>query len=240
MLWPGVQYTSGQWFDIGRITRAAHAAGALAGFDLAHAAGNVPLALHADGPDFATWCTYKYLNGGPGAVAGAFVHERHHARADLPRLHGWWGADPATRFLMGPEFVPAHGADAWQVSNPPILAMVTVRLSLELFHEAGMHRLREKSVALTAFLETQIQREVDDIIEVITPADPARRGSQLSLRVREGRERGRDLFRYLEGHGVMVDWREPDIIRAAPVPLYNRFEDCWGLVRHIRQWRDAA
>jgi len=240
VLWPGVHYVSGQWFDLARITRAAHGAGALAGFDLAHAAGNVPLALHEDGPDFATWCSYKYLNSGAGAVAGAFVHERHHGRDDLPRLHGWWGADPRTRFRMGPEFIPAPGADAWQLSNPPILAMAPVRVALELLVEAGMGRLRAKSVALTAYLEETLRRDVDDIIEIITPAERGRRGCQLSLCVRGGREQGRALFGFLEDHGVVTDWREPDVIRVAPVPLYNRFEDCWGLVRNIRAWGDGA
>ena len=236
VLWPGVHYASGQWFDLARITRAAHQHGAMAGFDLAHSAGNVPLNLHEDGPDFAAWCSYKYLNSGAGAVAGCFVHERHHGRTDLPRFHGWWGSDPKTRFRMGPEFVPAAGADAWQLSNPPILAMAPVRVSLEIFHQAGMDRLRAKSIALTACLESLIQARLDDQVEIITPADPQRRGCQLSLRIRAGRAGGRALFEYLEANGVITDWREPDVIRVAPVPLYNSFQDCWDFVERIESW----
>lgn len=237
VLWPGVHYASGQRFDLARISRAARAAGAHVGFDLAHSIGNVPLALHDDGPDFAAWCSYKYLNAGPGAVAGCFVHERHHGRDDLPRLHGWWGTDPDTRFAMRPDFSPAPGAAAWQVSNPPILAMAPLRVSLELFAEAGMERLRRKSVALTGYLEASIRERLEDLIEIVTPADPERRGCQLSLRVRAGRDAGRDLFRFLEIEGVLADWREPDVVRVAPVPLYNAYEDCWSLVERIAEWR---
>jgi kynureninase len=233
ILWPGLHYASGQWFDIGRITRAAHAAGARAGFDLAHAIGNVPLNLHDDGPDFAAWCTYKYLNGGPGAIAGAFVHERHFGRSDLPRLNGWWGVDLERRFLMEREFHPAPGADAWQLSTPPTLAMAPLRASLELFEQAGMPALRHKSVALTGLLERLIREQADELLEILTPADPGRRGCQLSLRVRDGREAGRALFEKLLAAGVIGDWREPDIIRVAPTPLYNRFEDCWKFVGHV-------
>lgn len=233
VLWPGVHYASGQLFDLDRISAAARACGAHVGFDLAHAVGNVPLALHDSGADFAVWCSYKYLNAGAGAVAGCFVHERHHGRSALPRLHGWWGADPAVRFKMGPEFVPAKGVDAWQLSNPPILAMAPVRASLEVFAEAGMQRLRQKSVAMTAWLERLIQQHLHAFLEIITPANPQRRGCQLSLRVRAGREAGRKLFLYLEQRGVITDWREPDVIRVAPVPLYNSFEDCAGLVQAI-------
>jgi len=239
VLWPGVHYATGQRFDLARIARAARSAGASVGFDLAHAIGNLPLSLHDDGADFATWCSYKYLNGGPGAVAGAFVHERHHGRNDLARLHGWWGTDPATRFRMGPDFHPAAGADAWQLSNPPILGLAPVRVSLELFAEAGMDRLRAKSVALTGFLAEALLTEVGDIVDVVTPADPERRGCQLSLRIRSGREAGRALFEKLEDVGVVTDWREPDIIRVAPVPLYNRYADAWRLVEQILAWRDS-
>jgi kynureninase len=240
VLWPGVHYATGQRFDLARITRAARTAGAAVGFDLAHAIGNLPLNLHDDGADFATWCSYKYLNGGPGAVAGAFVHERHHGRDDLPRLHGWWGADPHTRFRMGPHFEPAPGADAWQLSNPPILALAPVRVSLDMFAEAGLDCLRTKSVAMTGFLAEALHSEVGDLMDIVTPADPERRGCQLSLRIRTGREDGRALFEYLEAHGVITDWREPDVIRVAPVPLYNRFTDCWRLVESIRDWRAAT
>jgi kynureninase len=240
VLWPGVHYATGQAFDLARIAGAAHAAGAMLGFDLAHAIGNLPLRLHDTGADFATWCSYKYLNGGPGAVAGAYVHERHHGRDDLPRLHGWWGADPSTRFRMGPEFIPAAGADAWQLSNPPILGLAPVRVSLELFHEAGMPALRAKSLQLTAFLADALSACVGDFVDLITPAEPHRRGCQLSLRIRAGRERGRALFEHLEAVGVVTDWREPDIIRVAPVPLYNRFADCWRLVQEIVNWRSHS
>ncbi|MDX1380936.1 MAG: kynureninase [Xanthomonadales bacterium] len=230
VLWPGVHYATGQAFDLARIAKAARAAGAAVGFDLAHAAGNLPLALHDSGCDFATWCSYKYLNSGAGAVAGAFVHERHHGRDDLPRLHGWWGHDKETRFLMGPEFVPAPGVDAWQLSNPPIYAMVPLRVSLQLFDEAGMATLREKSLALTGYFRALVRARLHDRLQVITPAEPDRHGCQLSLRVRAGRDAGRALFEGLTGSGVITDWREPDIIRAAPVPLYNRYEDCWRFV----------
>ncbi len=236
ILWPGVQYATGQVFDLGRIARAARSAGAAVGFDLAHSAGNVPLSLHDSGCDFAAWCSYKYLNAGAGAVAGCFVHERHSQRTDLPRFHGWWGHDQETRFQMGHDFVPAPGADAWQLSNPPIMAMAPLRVSLAEFEQAGMDRLREKSIRLTGYLSDLITAELGDVLEIVTPLEESRRGCQLSLRVRSGHEQGRDLFRYLENHGVITDWREPDIIRAAPVPLYNRFEDCWDFVDHVLRW----
>ncbi len=225
VLWPGVHYATGQRFDIRRITRAAHAAGAMAGFDLAHAIGNVPLALHEDGADFAAWCSYKYLNGGPGAVAGCFVHERH-LGADLPRLQGWWGVDPEARFLMKPDFQPAPGADAWQLSNPPILAMAPLCAALQSFEAAGMHRLRNKSRQLTGYLESLVQQRLDGVFEILTPAESERRGCQLSLRVHGGRDAGRKLFKRLLRAGVVSDWREPDVIRVTPVPIYNSFRDC--------------
>jgi kynureninase len=239
VLWPGVQYATGQVFDLKRITEAAHNAGAKVGFDLAHSAGNVPLALHDSGCDFAAWCSYKYLNSGAGAVAGCFIHERHSARTDLPRFHGWWGHDQDTRFRMGHDFVPAAGADAWQLSNPPILAMAPLRVSLAEFERAGMDNLRRKSLTLTGYLAELIKTELDDVLEIITPLEESRRGCQLSLRVRAGHEKGRALFHYLETHGVITDWREPDVIRAAPVPLYNRFEDCRGLVDRVLNWNQS-
>ncbi len=238
VLWPGVQYRTGQAFDLKEITRLAHARGCTVGFDLAHAAGNLRLALHDSGCDFAAWCSYKYLNSGPGAVAGAFVHERH-ARADLPRFAGWWGHDQATRFRMGPEFVPTPGADGWQLSNPPILALAPLRVSLDLFAEAGMDRLRAKSEKLTAFLERRVRAELDGTLQIVTPAEPARRGCQLSLRVAGGRARGRALFEHLESTGIVGDWREPDVIRISPVPLYNRFVDVERFVGAVRAWRDG-
>ncbi|MDY0023056.1 kynureninase, partial [Arenimonas caeni] len=235
VLWPGVQYRTGQAFDLAAITRLAHARGCVVGFDLAHAAGNLPLALHDSGADFAAWCSYKYLNAGPGAVSGAFVHERH-ARTDRPRFAGWWGHDQATRFRMGPEFVPTPGADGWQLSNPPILALAPLRVSLELFAQAGLPALREKSEKLTAYLEAQVLARLPDVLEIVTPTEPERRGCQLSLRVRGGRDQGRALFEYLESQGIVGDWREPDVIRISPVPLYNRFEDISRFVAAVEAW----
>ena len=238
VLWPGVQYRTGQAFDLEAITRVAHARGCVVGFDLAHAAGNLPLALHDSGADFAAWCHYKYVNAGPGAVAGAFVHERH-ARTDRPRFAGWWGHDQATRFRMGPQFVPTPGADGWQLSNPPILALAPVRVSLELFAEAGMDRLRAKSLQLTGYLERRVREELADTLQIVTPREPERRGCQLSLRVAGGREHGRALFEFLESRGVVGDWREPDVIRISPVPLYNRFADVDRFVDETRAWREG-
>ena len=238
VLWPGVQYRTGQAFDLEAITRLAHARGCVVGFDLAHAAGNLPLALHDSRADFAAWCHYKYVNAGPGAVAGAFVHERH-ARTGRPRFAGWWGHDQATRFRMGPEFVPTPGADGWQLSNPPILALAPVRVSLELFAEAGMDRLRAKSLQLTGYLERRVREELADTLQIVTPREPERRGCQLSLRVAGGREHGRALFEFLESRGVVGDWREPDVIRISPVPLYNRFADVDRFVDEARAWREG-
>ena len=239
VLWPGVQYRTGQAFDLGEITRLAHARGCTVGFDLAHAAGNLPLQLHDSGADFAAWCSYKYLNSGPGAVAGAFVHERH-ARADLPRFAGWWGHDQATRFRMGPEFHPAPGAEGWQLSNPPILALAPLRVSLDLFTEAGMDRLRERSERLTGYLEALIKRDCADVLQVVTPAEPARRGCQLSLRVAGGRERGRALFDFLAARGIIGDWREPDVIRISPAPLYNSHADIRRFAAAVVGWREGG
>jgi len=225
VLWPAVQYRTGQSFDLARIARAAHAAGSLAGFDLAHAIGNVPLSLHADAADFAVWCSYKYLNAGPGAIGGAFVHERHLAGGAVPRLAGWWGHAPATRFTLSGEFAPAAGAAAFAISNPPIFSSAPLRASLPLFSAAGLPALRAKSVALTGYLEALVTDLAGERLCVITPADPAQRGCQLSLRLRSGSEQGRRAFEALAAQGVICDWREPDIIRLAPVPLYNRYED---------------
>ncbi len=236
VLWPGVQYRTGQAFDLAEIARLAHAQGAVAGFDLAHAVGNLPLRLHDDGADFAVWCHYKYLNSGPGAVAGCFVHARHH-RADLPRLAGWWGHDPATRFQMAAGFVPAAGADGWQLSNPPVLALAPLRASLDQFDRAGMAALRAKSESLTGFLEQLIRERLSDVLQIVTPADPRQRGCQLSLRVAGGRAQGRALFDYLRDTGILGDWREPDVIRISPVPLYNRHADVLRFVEEVEHWR---
>lgn len=232
---PGVQYLSGQSFDLATITRHAQAKGCIVGFDLAHAVGNVELNLHDSGCDFAVWCSYKYLNCGPGAVAGAFVHERH-AHTDRPRFAGWWGHDKHTRFEMGPQFRPTPGADGWQLSNPPILALAPLRISLQLFRRAGRERLRAKSLALTGYLEWLIRTRLAQTLDILTPADPAQRGCQLSLRVKGPRETGRALFEHLQADAIVVDWREPDVIRAAPTPLYNRHVDCLRLVDSVARW----
>lgn len=238
VLLPGVQYRSGQAFDLQAITALGHRHGCIVGFDLAHAVGNLPLQLHDSGADFAIWCSYKYLNAGPGAVGGAFVHARH-AHAELPRFAGWWGHDQATRFQMGPSFQPTPGADGWQLSNPPILALAPLRASLEIFHRAGMARLRAKSEQLTGYLEWLVNTLLADTLEIVTPAEPARRGAQLSIRVQGGRARGRALFEYLMAHGVIGDWREPDVIRISPAPLYNRHADCLAFAQAVQAWRDA-
>ncbi len=218
----GVNYYTGQAFDMQAISEAGHKKGCVVGFDLAHAAGNIELRLHDWDVDFAAWCSYKYLNAGPGAIAGAFVHERHSQNFDLPRFAGWWGHDKETRFLMGPEFRPIAGAEGWQLSNPPIFQLAALRASLEIFDEAGMHALREKSENLTGYLEHLLGTIQDDRISLITPADPKDRGCQLSIRVRDA---DKTLFDSITQRGVIADWREPDVIRVAPVPLYNSFKD---------------
>jgi kynureninase len=240
VLWPGVQYRSGQAFDVGRLTRAAHRAGCLIGFDLAHAIGNVPLMLHDDGADFAIWCGYKYLNGGPGAIGGAFVHQRHADRTDLRRLAGWWGHDVASRFAMNASFVPARGAAAWAVSNPPILSCAPLLASLPLFQEAGLRALQDKARALTGYAAYLLREQCANDISVVTPQDPLQRGSQLSLRIKGGTAVGLAVFESLNARGVVCDWREPDIIRIAPVPLYNRFEDVWQFVQRLRAAIDTC
>jgi kynureninase len=221
----GVNYYSGQFYDLDAITKAAHAQGCVVGFDLAHAAGNLPLYLHNTGCDFAVWCTYKYLNSGPGSLAGCFVHERHAHRA-LPRFEGWWGHNKQTRFKMGPVFEPIGGAESWQLSNPPVLSMAAIRASLDIFAEAGMERLRQKSVLLTGYLEWLLRQLPGNGVEIITPKDPAQRGCQLSLRVAQN---GKQVHGKLMTAGIITDWREPDVIRVAPVPLYNSFEEMWRL-----------
>ncbi len=218
----GVNYYTGQAFDMKTIADAGHKAGAMVGFDLAHAAGNLELKMHDWDVDFACWCSYKYLNAGPGAVAGAFAHERHSTSFDLPRFAGWWGHNKETRFLMGPDFNPLAGAEGWQISNPPILQMAALRASLEIFDEAGMSALKEKSKKLTGHLESLIDDLGDERISIVTPSDPDQRGCQLSIRVKGG---DKSLHDRLTSKGVFADWREPDVIRVAPVPLYNSFGD---------------
>ena len=227
----GVNFYNGQLFDMDKITEAGHAVGAKVGFDLAHAAGNVQLKLHDWGPDFAAWCTYKYLNAGPGAVSGVFVHERHAENPDLPRFAGWWGTDPKIRFEMGPTFEPQPGAAGWQLSNAPILSMAALRASLEIFSEATMAALCEKSSKLTGYLLELMKQLPGDRYRIITPEEPHARGCQVSILVDEGAEELHDRLRDI---GVVCDYRRPDVIRVAPVPLYNTFEDVW------RFWRVRA
>jgi len=228
----GVNYFTGQYFDLARITATAHRMGCVVGWDLAHAAGNLPLSLHQWGVDFAVWCSYKYLNAGPGALAGCFVHQRHSASNDLPRFAGWWGNDPATRFRMHnqPEFVPVAGAEGWQISNPPILSSAPLKASLDIFDEVGMEALREKSLRLTGYLEFLIGRAPRDWFEIITPRDPAQRGCQLSMLVHD---HPRERFDALLKAGVVCDFREPNVIRVAPVPLYNTYLDVRRFARTV-------
>lgn len=223
----GVNYLTGELMDIPAITAAGRAAGAVVGWDLAHAVGNVPLALHEWGVDFAAWCSYKYLNSGPGALSGVFIHERHLGDPNVLRLEGWWSTDPATRFEMAPVSQPLPTADAWQISNPPILAMGPVRTSLEIFDKVGMVELRARSIRLTGYLESLLDEIIPSRpLTLVTPRDPERRGCQLSVRVSRGS--AADLARRLrDKHGVIADSREPDIIRLAPVPLYSTYHDCW-------------
>lgn len=229
----GVQYYSGQFFNIGAITHLAHEAGAYAGFDLAHAAGNVPLNLHHDGVDFAAWCSYKYLNSGPGNVSGVFVHERHGNNKNIPRYGGWWGQDEDTRFLMKKGFQPMPGADGWQLSNVNILSSAAHLASLALFEKAGMDRLRQKSLKLTSYLEFIINSFGEDMITIITPSNPEERGCQLSLIIKNGK--GKQVFDMITSDGVYVDWREPDVIRAAPVPMYNTFTDIFLFGEYLKK-----
>jgi kynureninase len=234
VLWPGVQFRTGQAFDLDRIARAARSVGSAVGFDLAHSVGNMPLALHDVGADFAAWCSYKYLNAGPGAIGGCFIHERHFGSSSLPRLSGWWGTDVKTRFQMRPEFRAAVGAAGWQVSNPSIFSAAPLLASLEIFQAAGIEKLREKSIALTGFLEFLLQ-PLSENIQIVTPRNPEARGAQLSLRILGPAARGPKIFEWLSAQGVICDWREPDIIRVAPVPLYNRFEEVYRLVELLHE-----
>jgi kynureninase len=230
----GVNFYTGQAFDMKAITAAAHEVGALAGFDLAHAAGNLYMQLHEWNVDFACWCSYKYLNSGPGSVAGAFVHQRH-LGTDLPRFAGWWGHDKKQRFKMDRVFKPMPTAEAWQVSNAPVFSMAVHRVALEQFDRAGIAELRKKSELLTAYLEfiiDEVARGTGEQLEIITPRDPAQRGCQLSV-VAHGH--GRRLFDGLTSRGVVADWREPNVIRMAPVPLYNTFEDVYRFGQILKE-----
>ncbi len=235
VLFAGVNFFTGQLFDIAKITAAAQQRGCTVGIDLAHAAGNVPLQLHDWKVDFAVWCSYKYLNSGPGAVAGVFVHERHATNPDLPRLAGWWGNDPATRFRMQlePDFIPVLSADSWQLSNPPILAMAPLRTSFAIFDEAGgMEVLRAKSLRLTGYLQFLLGEIGSERFTVITPPAPNDHGAQLSILVHE---HPKELFKKLEAAGVKTDFREPNVIRVAPTPLYNRFDEVWRFAKILAE-----
>ncbi len=224
-----VNYLTGEWLDMPAITAAGHEVGAMVGWDLAHAAGNVPMSLHDWDVDFATWCSYKYLNSGPGSLAGCFIHERHVRDTSLPRLAGWWGTRSDLRFRMDPHFDPPPTADAWQVSNPPIFAMAPVQVSLEMFDEVGMSVLRERSLRLTRYLRELLDEVAADLpagaMQVVTPEDPNRHGCQLSVRFTRDIHEIAALLRDLDG--VIADTRNPDIIRFAPVPLYSTYLDCW-------------
>ena len=230
----GVQYYTGQFFDLRAITTKAHDVGAIAGFDLAHAMGNVPVNLHDNNVDFAVWCSYKYMNSGPGGVSGIFVHERHSDNPDLPRFAGWWGHDESQRFQMRKGFIPMSGADGWQLSNVNILASAAHLASLEIFEEVGIEALRKKSIQLTGYLEYLLNELSFDKeqLELITPTDIEARGCQMSLLVNRN---GKAIFDKLTKAGVIADWREPNVIRIAPVPLYNTYEDVFDFVRILKE-----
>jgi kynureninase len=234
---PGVQYLTGQSLDLAPAIDAARRAGAPVGLDLAHAIGNTLLHLHDWNADFAVWCSYKYLNAGPGAVGGCFVHERH-ARRDLPRFAGWWGHDKRSRFEMGPQFKPIDGAEGWQISNPPVLSTAPLLASLDIFRRAGMERLREKSILLTAYLQRLVIGLLHGAVEIVTPQAAQERGCQLSLRLAMPAPEAKRCHERLTAAGVIGDWREPDVLRLAPAPLYNSYSDVFAaveaLVRAVR------
>jgi kynureninase len=226
----GVNYATGQAFDLPGITKAGRRKGCIVGFDLAHAAGNLCLHLHDWAPDFSVWCSYKYLNGGPGCIGGCFVHERHSQAWELSRFAGWWGHAEGIRFQMGPEFQPMRGAEGWQLSNPPILELAALRASMDVFHEVGMEPLRAKSELLTGYLEFLLDQNASAKFSLLTPRDPTRRGAQLSLRIPH---KGRSFCEALAGTGIVGDWREPDTFRVAPVPLYNSFQNVYRFAQRF-------
>ncbi len=234
VIFGGVQYYTGQFFDIKKITAAAHLAGAKAGFDLAHAIGNVPMSLHKDDVDFAVWCSYKYLNSGPGGIAGAFIHERHAESFDLPRFAGWWGHDEKERFQMKKGFKPMRGIDGWQLSNVPVFQNAAHLASLEIFQKASIKALRKKSMLLTGYLEFLLNEfdSQEKYLKIITPRNPAERGCQFSLYIHQN---GKKIFNAISKARVIADWREPDVIRVAPVPLYNTFEDVYRFVEILKK-----
>jgi len=230
VIFGGVQYYTGQFFNLRKITDAGHKAGAYVGFDLAHAIGNVPLSLHRDNVDFAVWCSYKYLNSGPGGIAGAFVHERHANNHSLHRFAGWWGHNEKERFQMKKGFEPMEGVDGWQLSNFPVVSGAVHLASLEIFQQAGIKNLRKKSITLTGYLEYLLMESdpKHEYFEILTPANPLERGCQLSLYMKQ---KGRKVFNALTRGGVIADWREPNVIRVAPVPLYTTFQDVFEFAR---------
>ncbi|MGB5944095.1 MAG: kynureninase [Leeuwenhoekiella sp.] len=225
-------YYTGQKYQIKKITELGHRHGAFVGFDLAHGVGNIDADLHENGPDFAVWCTYKYLNSGPGSLGGCFVHERHADDKDIPRFTGWWGHKMESRFNMRVGFDPIPGAEGWQLSNPPIMSMAPIRASLELFAEAKFKNIRAKSIKLTGYLEYLINEIKDDRIHILTPTNPEERGCQLSIQVKHA---DRSLFDGFMASGIICDWREPDVIRVAPAPLYNSFEDVYEMAVRLRE-----
>ena len=239
VVFSAVNYLTGEWMDMPAITDAGHEVGAIVGWDLAHAAGNVPMQLHEWGVDWAAWCSYKYLNSGPGGLAGAFIHERHARDTSLPRLAGWWGTSTDTRFRMDDTFDPPPTADAWQMSNPPIFSMTPVQVSLEIFDRVGMPALRERSLRLTAYLRSLLEELIAEspggAMSIVTPAEDARHGCQLSVRFQADIHHLAEILR--DEDGVIADTRNPDIIRFAPVPLYSSYLDCWraaeALKRHL-------
>ena len=227
----GVNYYTGQYFDLKRITDLGHKFGCKVGFDCAHGGGNVPLNLHDSGADFAIWCSYKYLNSGPGSLSGCFVHERHAYDKTLNRFTGWWSHNKETRFNMRHEFDVLPGAEGWQLSNPPILSLAAIRASLDIFNEVGMEALREKSIKLTGYFEYLMRLLGDDVVRIITSENPDERGCQLSIQVKNA---NKELHNKLTASGVITDWREPDVIRCAPVPLYNTFQDVYLMVERLK------
>jgi len=236
---PGVQYYTGQVFDMQSITELAHKKGCMVGFDLAHAAGNIEMQLHDWNVDFACWCTYKYLNSGPGSVAGCFVHQNHHDNKDLPRFAGWWGHDKTTRFKMENKFVPIKSAEAWQLSNPPVLSLAAIRGSLDTIKKAGgICQLRAKAIKLTGYLRFLLESELNDKLDILTPSETKFSGSQLSLalKLQEGdpSDKGKHIFNAIEKEGVTGDWRYPNVIRVSPVPQYNSFEDVYQFVQILK------
>lgn len=233
LLFGGVNYYTGQLFDIPALTKAAQSVGAIAGFDLAHAAGNVPLQLHHWNVDFACWCSYKYLNSGPGGVSGVYIHERHVSNEYLPRFAGWWGYEKETRFRMEKGFKPIPTAEGWQLSNAPVLSMAAHKASLDIFEQAGWELLFEKGRNLSGYLHFVLNEINNGAFEIITPADPASRGCQVSLLMKHN---GKQVFDHLSHAGVIADWREPDVIRIAPVPLYNSYTDVWKFGNLMKQF----